>query len=83
MRDLNTAGKNGTLKRPYTGKGGKTGVGTIAQISTQVQEYLVASEMIDQTDVLNAVFTSRSGGYAMEQGTVSLNLDAMRNKMAN
>ncbi|MEW8544770.1 MAG: hypothetical protein AB2693_14685 [Candidatus Thiodiazotropha sp.] len=41
--------------------------------------------------MLNAVFTSRSGGYAieqiesaaMEQSTLSLNLDAMRNKMAN
>ncbi|MES9839045.1 MAG: hypothetical protein ABW134_00700 [Candidatus Thiodiazotropha endolucinida] len=41
--------------------------------------------------MLIAVFTSRSGGYAieqiefavMEQGTVSLNLDAIRNKMAN
>ncbi|MEW7986661.1 MAG: OmpA family protein [Candidatus Thiodiazotropha endolucinida] len=91
VRDLNTAGKNGMLKRPYAGKGGKTGVGTVAQISTQAQEYLVARKTIDQTDVLIAVFTSRSGGYAieqiesaaMEQGTVSLNLDAMRNKMAS
>lgn len=44
MRDLNTAGKNDMLKRPYAGKGGKTGVGTVAQISTQAQEYLTGTD---------------------------------------
>ncbi len=89
VRDLNTPGKNNMLKRSYTGPKGKTGVGTIALIGTQAQEYLVAHKNIDDTDVLVAVFTSRSGGYAieqvestaMEQGTVTLNLDALRDRL--
>lgn len=89
VRDLNAAGKNDMLKRTYSGKRGRTGIGTVAQISTQAQEYLVARKSIDRTDVLIAVFTSRNGGYAieqiesatMEQGTVILNLDALRNQM--
>ena len=92
VRGLNAAGQNDILKRKYTRPdGGRTGVGSVAKVGTQAQEYLVARKRIDQTDVLVAVYTSRSGGYAieqvesaaMEEGTVSLDLDALREQMDN
>ncbi len=92
VRDLNGSGKNDMLKRRYTSLGGKAvGVGGVARVATQAQEYLVARRTIDATDVLISIYTSRSGGYAierlesaaMQQGTVVLNLDALRKQMAN
>ena len=90
VRDLNGPGKNDMVKRRYTSPEGRAaGVSDIARVATQAQEYLVASRSIDNTDVLISIYTSRSGGYAieqiesaaMEQDTVVLNLDALRKRI--
>lgn len=91
VRELNSPGRNDMLKRHYASATGKVGVGTIAKVGTQAQEYLAARKTIDETEVLIAVYTSRSGGYAieqiesaaMEEGTVTLDLDALNKQIAS
>lgn len=84
-------GPNGNAlgERPYASGGRTLGVGDKAQIATQVQEYLSARRVVGATELLVVISTNRSGSYlieelesaAMEQGTVVLTLDALRDEI--
>ncbi len=89
VRAINAKDKNDFTHRPFTLDDRAVGVGTKGLVGTQAEHYLAARKRIDATDVLIVVFTSRSGMYAieqletaaMEEGTVTLTLDALRDAM--
>ncbi|MBT8099928.1 MAG: OmpA family protein, partial [Gammaproteobacteria bacterium] len=88
-REANGPNGNDFINRAYMLNGRAVGVGPKALVATQAQQYLAARRSVDQTDILVVVSTSRSGNYvieelesaAMEEGTVVLTLDALRERM--
>lgn len=91
VRGINGTDRNAVDKRRYEAGGRVTGGMPKALAATQAQEYIAASKRIDDSELLVVVSTSRSGHYiieelqsaAMEEGTVALTLDVLRDAMAN
>ncbi len=91
FRKANNRDHNNVSARAYMRDGRATGVNDVGRAATQAQHGILARKTIDDTDVLLAVYTSKSGLYTidqvesavMETGTVTLNLDALRDQMAS
>ena len=89
-RAANRPEQNNFLQRTYTYSGKAVPLGTKARVSSQGQEYLAATKTVDQTEIIVVVNTSRAGAYvieefqmaAMEQGTVTLSLEALNDAIA-
>lgn len=89
LRQVNGRDANALGQRQYRLGDTPTATGAKARVETQAQEYLVARKRIGDADFLVAISTSRSEFYvidelhsaAMEEGTVTLTLDALRDAM--
>ena len=90
-RSVNSKDKNNFLQRHYTHEGKSVPIGVKGAASTQGQEYFAARKMIDQTEVVIVVNTSRNGDYILEQfetaimekDTVTITLEALKNQLAD
>jgi outer membrane protein OmpA-like peptidoglycan-associated protein len=90
-RAVNDKTRNDLTHRPYVLDGRPVAVGDLARVATQADHYLAARKRQGAVDVVVVVAIARSGQYAveqlgaaaMEEGTVVLTLDALRDQLAS
>jgi len=90
-RRANSKGKNNFQQRAYTHAGKPVSITVKAKMASQGQEYIAAHKTADGKEIVMVVITSRSGDYvveqfetaAMEEDTVTLTLDALRDRLVS